>query len=180
MYFYHGLLARDSGILYHVRGEKKKSAEAQAQTAIWPKAIEFQIMEGSTGDVILLGGSALTVNGEPKSSDQFDRFNKTPWKEGWAAYKAPVGFRDPGKEIEKPHGEWNVLEMLADADHVRYWVDGTLVMEGTDASVSRLERLALSRKGQVPGNQRSLPQAGIWQTPPATRCAVFRFGEQRQ
>ena len=130
-------LARDSGILYHVTGEKKKSAEARAQTAIWPKAIEFQIMEGSTGDVILLGGSALTVNGETKNSGQFNRFNKTPWKEGRAAYKAPVGFRDPGNEVEKPHGEWNVLEMVSDADHVRYWVNGTFVMEGTDASLTK-------------------------------------------
>ena len=40
-------------------------------------------------------------------------------------------------EVEKPHGEWNVLELVSDGDHIRYWVNGTLVMEGTDASLTR-------------------------------------------
>ncbi len=32
--------ARDSGILYHVQGEQK----------VWPRSVEFQIIEGGTGD----------------------------------------------------------------------------------------------------------------------------------
>ena len=125
-------LARDSGILYHVTG-----GGMVGPGSIWPKSIEFQIMEGSTGDVILVGGTELTVNGVTKPDDsgiQFDRFNKTPWRPGGAAYKAPLGFRDPANEVEKPHGEWNVLGMVSDGDHIRYWVNGTLVMEGTKAS----------------------------------------------
>ena len=128
-------MARDSGILYHVTG-----AGVVGPGSIWPKSIEFQIMEGSTGDVILVGEAELTVNGVTKPDDsgiQFDRFNKTPWRPGGAAYKAPLGYRDPGKEVEKPHGQWNVLEMLSDGDHIRYWVNGTFVMEGTDASLTR-------------------------------------------
>ena len=134
-------LARDSGILYHVVGDQKN---AGVQGSIWPKSIEFQIMEGSTGDVILVGGSELTVNGEAKKGGHFDRFNKTPWSLSCCRangshldHPAPVGYRDPEKEVEKPHGEWNVLELVSDGDHVKYWVNGTLVMEGTNASLTR-------------------------------------------
>ncbi len=136
-------LTRDSGILYHVAGERKSAEEAESQFSIWPKALEFQIMEGGTGDVILLGGSELTVKGERKGGDrgiQIDRFNKTDTerRENWpVGYRAPAGYRDSKNEVEKPHGEWNVLEMLSDGDHIRYWVNGTFVMEGTDASLTR-------------------------------------------
>src|ERR1700730_13972813 len=42
--------ARDSGILYNVQGEQK----------VWPQSIEFQIMEGGTGDFWMTDGAALT------------------------------------------------------------------------------------------------------------------------
>src|SRR5437762_100923 len=41
--------ARDSGILYHVVGLDK----------IWPTSIEYQMIEGGTGDIILVGDAGL-------------------------------------------------------------------------------------------------------------------------
>ena len=134
-------LTRNSGILYHVAGERKSAEKAKSPFSIWPRAIEFQIMEGGTGDVIMKGAE-LTVKGERKGGDlitQIDRFNKTDAgrEHGWpVGYFAPAGYRDPKNEVEKPHGEWNVLEMVTDGDHINYWVDGTSVMEGTDASLT--------------------------------------------
>ncbi len=136
-------LARDSGILYRAADVNKNAEAAKSQGAIWPRALEFQIMEGATGDVILLGGAELTVKGERKGGDrgiQIDRFNKTDMghQDGWpTGYRAPAGFRDPKNEVEKPHGEWNVLEMVADGDRVKYWVNGTFVMEGSEASETK-------------------------------------------
>src|SRR5271154_2226248 len=49
--------ARDSGVLFHVNGEDK----------VWPHSIEFQMIEGGTGDIILVGDTTLTVKGETKS-----------------------------------------------------------------------------------------------------------------
>ncbi len=112
--------ARDSGILYHVTGENK----------VWPKSIEFQIIEGGTGDIIVLDGAKLTVKGETKSRGRFDRFDKGPWKD-------EAGYRDPKNEVEKPRGQWNVVEMISDGGHVKYWVNGTVVNEGTKASPAR-------------------------------------------
>lgn len=124
--------ARDSGILYHVIGPDK----------VWPQSIEFQMIEGGTGDVIVVGGASLTVKGETKDSGRFDRFGKGPWKD-------VAGYRDPENEVEKPHGEWNVIEMIADEDHVKYWVNGTVVNEGTDASLTRGRILFQSEGAEV-------------------------------
>lgn len=58
--------ARDSGVLFHVNGEDK----------VWPHSIEFQMIEGGTGDIIVVGDTRLTVKGETKDKGRFDRFGK--------------------------------------------------------------------------------------------------------
>lgn len=124
--------ARDSGVLFHVTGEDK----------IWPKSIEFQMIEGGTGDIILVGGNSLTVSGETKSAGRFDRFEKGPWKD-------ELGYRDPNREVERAHGKWNCLELWAQGDTVRYYVNGILVNEGRNASATRGRLLFQSEGAEV-------------------------------
>ena len=112
--------ARDSGILYHFVGPDK----------VWPKSIEFQMIEGGTGDVIVVDGASLTVGGVTRSEGRFDRFGKGPWED-------VVGYRDPNDEVEKPRGEWNLLELVAGGDTVKYYVNGKLVNEGAGANPRR-------------------------------------------
>ena len=113
--------ARDSGILYNIQGEAK----------VWPQSVEFQIMEGGTGDFWMTDGAALTghdgvrVTGPPGGAKRIDRFGKGPSKN-------VVGFRDPVGEVERPHGEWNVVELVTQGNTVRQYVNGKLVNEGTD------------------------------------------------
>ncbi len=111
--------ARDTGILFHCVGPNK----------IWPRSIEFQIIEGGTGDVILVDGASLAVNGETKNKGRFPRYGKGSWQDA-------TGYRDPQGEVEKPHGEWNVLELIADGDKVEFLVNGRLVNEGSGANPS--------------------------------------------
>ena len=114
--------ARDSGILYNVAGPNK----------VWPRSVEFQINEGSTGDFWMTDGAALTgrdgvrVTGPAGSAKKIDRFHKGPWKN-------VVGYRDPVNELEKPHGQWNVVELVNRDGHVWQYVNGKLANEGTDA-----------------------------------------------
>jgi hypothetical protein len=114
--------ARDSGILYNIQGEQK----------VWPRSVEFQIQEGCTGDFWLTDGAAVTgkdgkrVAGPAGSALKIDRFGKGPWKN-------VAGFRDPNGEIEKPHGEWNVVELVNRDGHVWQYVNGKLMNEATDA-----------------------------------------------
>ena len=115
-------MARDSGILYNIQGEQK----------VWPRSIEFQITEGGTGDFWMTDGAALTgrdgtrVTGPDGKALKIDRFGKGPWKD-------VVGYRDPVGEVENPHGEWNVLELVNREGHVWQYVNGKLMNEGTDA-----------------------------------------------
>jgi hypothetical protein len=109
--------SRDSGILYHVTGPLN----------VWPRAIEFQIQEGGTGDIWLVEGSELTVRGKTDVT----------------------GYRDPVGEVEKPHGEWNVVELIADHDRVTYRVNGKVVNEGSGANPSRGRILFQSEGAEV-------------------------------
>ena len=118
--------ARDSGILYSIQGPNK----------VWPRSVEFQINEGCTGDFWMTDGAALTpivqterpvrASPAPMASVKVDRFNK-------GEVKNVIGFRDPTNELEKPHGEWNVVELVNRDGHVWQYVNGKLANEGTDA-----------------------------------------------
>ena len=114
--------ARDSGILYNIQGPNK----------VWPRSVEFQINEGCTGDFWMTDGAALTgkdgkrVTGPDGSALKIDRFGKGP-------YQNVAGYRDPVNELEKPHGEWNLLELVNRDGHVWQYVNGKLANEGTGA-----------------------------------------------
>jgi hypothetical protein len=130
--------ARDSGILYNVQGEQK----------VWPQSIEFQILEGGTGDFWMTDGAALTgkdgtrVTGPPGKAMKIDRFGKGPSEN-------VVGFRDPVGEVEKPHGEWNVLELVTQGNDVKQYVNGKLANEWTDPSPASGKILFQSEGAEV-------------------------------
>ena len=114
--------ARDSGILYNIQGPDK----------VWPRSVEFQINEGCTGDFWMTDGAALTgkdgvrVAGPAGGAKKIDRFNK-------GEFKNVTGWRDPTNELEKPHGQWNVVELVNRDGHVWQYVNGKPANEGTDA-----------------------------------------------
>jgi len=133
-------ITRDSGILYNIQGPNK----------VWPRSIEFQINEGCTGDFWLTDGAALTnkdgarlVSPAGENSKLIDRFNK-------GVFKDVTGARDPTNELEKPHGEWNVLELVDRGDgHVWQYVDGKLANTGTDGLPSSGKILLQSEGSEV-------------------------------
>lgn len=129
--------ARDSGILYNVRGPQK----------VWPTSIEFQILEGGTGDFWLTDGAALTANGERTTSPEgkavkIDRIGK-------GSSQNVTGYRDPVGEVEKPHGEWNVLELVVQGDHLKQFVNGKLANQGSEAFPSSGKILFQSEGAEV-------------------------------
>ena len=113
--------ARDSGILYNIQGEDK----------VWPRSIEFQIKEGETGDFWMTDGAALTgsdgkrVTWPPGSATNIGHIGKGPEQN-------VVGFRNASGELERPHGEWNTLEVVVDDKVIRQYVNGVLANVGTD------------------------------------------------
>jgi hypothetical protein len=130
--------ARDSGILFNIQGEQK----------VWPRSVEFQITEGGTGDFWMTDGAALTgrngerVTGPPGSSLKIDHFGKGPTQN-------VVGFRDAVGDLEKPHGQWNVLELVTHGNDVKQYVNGKLANEGIDPSPTEGKILFQSEGAEV-------------------------------
>jgi hypothetical protein len=91
---------------------------------IWTTSIECQIQEGDCGDFFMVGNTTLTVDGETKTGG---RFIKSP-------------------DAENPNGEWNTIEVICDGDRITNIVNGTVVNDGTGASVTA-GRIALQSEG---------------------------------
>ena len=127
--------ARDSGILLHSVGEDG------ASSGTWMYSIECQIIEGGTGDFIVVGdgsskysitspvaaekqgnsyvfqpaGNKVTIN-----SGRINWFNRDP---GWNDVKDFRGNND----IEKPVGKWNKIECIVKGNEIQIYLNGILV-----------------------------------------------------
>jgi dienelactone hydrolase len=129
--------ARDSGILVNSRGEDG------GYSGTWMHGIECQMIEGGTGDLLVVGdGSenfALTASaaaekqgscpvyqadGEPVTlhSGRLNWWGRDP---GWSDSKDYRGARD----VEHPVGQWNRLECIVRGDTLRVLLNGVLVNE---------------------------------------------------
>ncbi len=125
--------ARDSGILFHASGPDK----------IWPRSIEFQIIEGGTGDIILVDGASMALEealrprlaSNVRLSPDGARIvrGRVNWPGRAPDWKDAVGFRGPA-DREKPVGEWNRLDLHVQGDTFRYLVNGHEVVRGRGAS----------------------------------------------
>lgn len=134
--------ARDSGILLHCVGEDG------AASGVWMESIECQIIEGGTGDFILVGGKGrpkITVTAEQRDGQWYYKPD-APAKEftggriNWYArdpkWKDVLGVRGP-EDVERPVGEWNELKCVCDGSTITNILNGTVVNKGTNASLTR-------------------------------------------
>ena len=108
---------RDNGILYYVVDSDR----------VWPRAIECQIQEGDCGDFWLIDSVTLVIDGVRTEATKNTRFAKK-------------------KDNEKPSGEWNRLEIIAQKGKCTHIMNGVVVNEGTDASV-RTGRILVQSEG---------------------------------
>jgi hypothetical protein len=115
---------RDCGLLYLVHGEDG------AVHNTWPRAIEFQIQEHDTGDLWALGAQT-TVTARPETVAN----GRTLYHFDPAA--APVLFVEQPPvgnrcirlaDAERPHGEWNVLDLIVLGGDSIHIVNGRVVM----------------------------------------------------
>jgi hypothetical protein len=139
--------ARDSGILLHCVGADG------AASGVWMESIECQMIEGGTGDIILVGSKvrpSLTVEAErrltvaagktveqayykPGASPVVFKSGRVNWYARDPNWKDVKGFRGE-HDLEKPIGEWNRLECICDGDKLTYILNGKVVNAATKAS----------------------------------------------
>lgn len=120
--------SRDSGIQYNLTGPLK----------VWPRTMEFQINEGGTGDMWVINGTGATVDGHLYQSTEEagpGEYVRIPHI-GRGALVNVTGYRDPVDDLENPHGEWNVLELVNHNDHILYFVNGKLALSATQPNIN--------------------------------------------
>jgi len=143
--------ARDSGILVHCQGPDGNTGEGG--NGPWMRSVEAQVIEGGTGDVILVAGfdasgrklvPRITARARlnPKGEPTFDPKGEPRAFEGvrvnWFGrdvdWTDRLGFRGQ-QDVESRSGEWTRLEVIADGDRITNLVNGTVVNEGSQSSL---------------------------------------------
>lgn len=90
---------RDSGVLFHARGRHGTFWN------VWKQSLECQVQEGDTGDFISLGA----VNASTYIRAQQ---NNKRWKFDFnGELYHSTGYTKHAENHEKPHGQWNTLEI---------------------------------------------------------------------
>ncbi len=156
--------ARDSGILIHGQGEDGNYAKAL--NSPWLRSLEYQIIEGGTGDLLVLNGydrgvdapisPKLTANirdAEPKGTFIWDPAaparevprGRVNWQYRDPKWKDTIDYRGP-KDVEKPVGEWNLVEAVVDGGNLTFFLNGVKVNEARD-SVFTWGRLLFQSEG---------------------------------
>lgn len=137
--------ARDSGLLLHSVGEDGGSDDT------WMYSIECQIIEGGTGDFIVVGdgSSNFSVTSPVAPEKQGSSYVYKPggsmvtiksghinWYARDPGWKDVKGFRGAG-DIEKPAGKWNKLVCVVKGSEILIYLNGILVNHAVDVKPHR-------------------------------------------
>ena len=153
---------RDGGVLLHCQGEDGNNAPDFRGP--WMRSVEYQIIEGGTGDLILVSGYERGQS-EPifptlKTTITLDTRiwnpsgtpvvlmkgrHRTDWQHKDPQWKDVLGYRGHA-DVEKPLGEWNRLEAVCDGGDVTYYLNGVKVNEGRDGTF-REGRILIQSEG---------------------------------
>jgi hypothetical protein len=137
--------ARDSGIFLYATGPDGNSHDGKGA---FMAAIECNIFQGATGDLLLIRGNAadgsviaarlLAEVAEQRGADGWftwkkggrrgtiERWGRLNWFDKDPRWKDELDFRGT-RDIEKPAGEWNRIECLCDG--IRVTLNGIVVNE---------------------------------------------------
>ena len=150
--------ARDSGILLHCVGPDGN------YSGYWMESQECQIIEGGTGDFIMVGSGkdhpapSLTADLRTGPDKQFyyepgapsitRRGGRNNWWGRDPAWKDVIGFRGE-RDLDKPVGEWNRLEVICDGDSITNIVNGYVVNAATKSSLTKGKILFQSEGAEI-------------------------------
>jgi hypothetical protein len=115
-------IKRDNGICYYMPlGEKD---------FVWPKSIECQVQEGDVGDMWLIDSATVVMDGKQTEPKDFTMVKKK-------------------KDNEKPHGEWNLVEVIVSKGKITYIVNGVVVNEAESPSLNEGKILIQSEGAEI-------------------------------
>jgi hypothetical protein len=133
---------RDSGILYHSQGECGVDYWRS-----WMLSQEFQIIEKGMGDFWPIASSQIDIKAvEQKNDSPIFTPSAKAMSFGTGTGR---GHCLRGKDIEKPHGEWNTLELVCFEDKATYIVNGEVVMALSGSRYKDGNELKPLTKGKI-------------------------------
>lgn len=137
--------ARDSGILLHSVGEDGGSE------GIWMYSIECQLIEGGTGDFIVVGDGSENFSitspvaeekqGSspvflPNGKETTVNRGRINWYGRDPEWKDVIDFRGT-QDVENPVGQWNRVECLVEGDKISIFLNGKLVNQASGIKPSK-------------------------------------------
>lgn len=137
--------ARDSGILLHSVGENG------ASDGIWMHSIECQLIEGGTGDFIVVGDGSknFSITSPVDSEKQGSSYIFQPdgelatinggrinWYGRDPNWKDVIDFRG-SQDVEKPVGKWNKVECVVEGNTITIYLNGILVNSASNVKPSK-------------------------------------------
>lgn len=154
--------ARDSGILLHCVGEDG------AAGGTWMESIEFQMIEGGTGDIIVVAGKntvgpRVTAEVEdrptgpknqpqayykPGGSKRAFKSGRVNWYGRDPKWEDKLGFRGP-QDVENPVGQWNTAEIVASGGTLTYTLNGKVVNKATEVAPTKGKLLFQSEGAEL-------------------------------
>jgi hypothetical protein len=152
---------RDSGILLHCTGP-------DGGFGPWMTSIECQMIEGGTGDILVLGNKErpysvtatvveLPTGAKGGKQPYFAAENGTErvftsgrinWWGRDPKWEDKIGYRGP-QDVEKPVGQWNTLECICDRDTITNILNGKTVNKATKVSPTKGKILFQSEGAEV-------------------------------
>ena len=164
--------ARDSGVLVHSVGEDGAFGKT------WMHSIECQLIEGGTGDIIVVGDGSdnfsVTCPVAPELADKCPVYQpggklmtvnqgRVNWFGRDPEWKDVKGFRGK-RDVEKRVGKWNRYECIAEGDKMTVRLNGVVVneclnvkpckgriqiqSEGAELFVRRVDVIPLTKKSK--------------------------------
>jgi hypothetical protein len=133
---------------------------------------EAQVIEGGTGDILVVGGKradgrgirvslvAETISGPnnatiwrkgaPRKTIEVDgaQVKRIDWYGRDPDWKDAIGFRGK-RDVESPGTQWTRLDVVCDGRHMTYRVNGTLANEAFDLNPSSGKILIQSEGAEV-------------------------------
>ena len=156
---------RDSGVLLHAQGRLGNTRKDF--NGPWLQSLEFQIIEGGVGDFISVAGfsesgeqirPAMTIRArkdrdgenvyDPKGEPRVFTSGRVNWWGRSEDWQDKLGFRGPN-DVESPGLEWTRLEAIVKGGNLQYFVNGKLVLEGTDASFTEGKIMLQSEGAEI-------------------------------
>ncbi|MBJ7880521.1 ThuA domain-containing protein [Gelidibacter salicanalis] len=114
---------RDSGILYHAYGPYRTFWN------VWMSSQEFQVQEGDLGDYYGLSGTLIDIPSKMEEGEKEFTYVKNGHLNTFSSVQqVPPNHCNKGFDNEKPHGEWNTLELICFEGTSLYIVNGKVVM----------------------------------------------------